>query len=73
MPESIPPSGTNKAEVDLSFSSVLDWLTKIHVISDEELETMRQDAKIKFSKEQRKAFATAYSCNCPQKLDHVLR
>jgi hypothetical protein len=59
MSESVPTNGTDNVKVDPFFSSVLEWLTKVQVISDEGLETLRQDAEVRFTKEQRKAFATA--------------
>ncbi|MGD8792900.1 MAG: hypothetical protein PVF47_10135 [Anaerolineae bacterium] len=58
--ESIPAEGVHKAKVDPFFSSVLDWLTKMRGMSDEELEALRQNAEVSFTKQQMKEFATAY-------------
>jgi hypothetical protein len=59
--EIMPTSGAHDAQVDSFFSSAIAWLDQMSGLTNKELEALRQDAEAKYTGEQWRAFATAYS------------
>lgn len=60
-PESTETGDAKSSTSACFFSSVRDWLNKIQMMSNEELEIIKHEAVVDFTAQEREAFATAYS------------